>query len=380
MTGRENQLAWYLRDRWNVAEKLTLNAGLRLDYYPLMNRVGRGIERLDYSTYQVILGGIGGQPDNAGINYKAWYVEPRVGAAYRLNENTVFRAGYGQTKNPLPWSRPMRGSYPFDINNNATAAGTYDSVTTLAQGIPAVNLPDTSSGIVTLPSGVFIRSPNPDDVDRGTVHQWNVTFERRLPLRMSAEISYVGTATNGGYADLNVNVGVPGRWRERGEVLRSRRHDGDQRLGGAHQGPVQGPAGRAQPAVQGRLDAQGCVHLEPVQGHGGRGRVDWAHLELPAEVQRQLRDLRLRPDARVPDWLAVPAAVLQERHGRNGCHPRRLADQRRRCCVLGNAVPIGGTNNAMACTGLRVDPDQLHRERPKATGSPDPGTLDIDAV
>jgi hypothetical protein len=210
MTGRENQLAWYVRDRWNLGDKLTLNGGLRLDYYPLMNRVGRGIERLDYNTYTVILGGIGGQPDNAGINYKAWYVEPRVGAAYRLNQNTVFRAGYGQTKNPLPWSRPMRGSYPFDINNNRTAPGTYDYVTTLAQGIPLVTLPDTSSGTVTLPSGVFIRSPNPDDVNRGTVHQWNVTFERRLPLRMAADISYVGTATNGGYADLNVNVGVPG--------------------------------------------------------------------------------------------------------------------------------------------------------------------------
>jgi hypothetical protein len=210
MTGRENQLAWYVRDRWTVAEKLTLNAGARLDYYPMMHRVGRGIERLNYDTYQVILGGIGGQPKNAGIDYNAWYIEPRVGAAYRLNENTVLRAGYGQTKNPLPWSRPMRGSYPFDINNNASAAGTYDWVTTLAAGIPPVNLPDTSSGIVTLPRGVFIRSPQPGDVDRGTVHQWNVTFERRLPLRMSAEISYVGTATNGGYADLNVNVGVPG--------------------------------------------------------------------------------------------------------------------------------------------------------------------------
>jgi hypothetical protein len=210
MTGRENQLAWYLRDRWNLNSKLTVNAGARLDYYPLMHRVGRGIERLDYNTYKVILGGIGGQPDNAGINYNGWYVEPRVGAAYRLNENSVFRAGYGQTRNPLPWSRPMRGSYPFDINNNATAAGTYDFVTTLAQGIPPVNLPDTSSGTVTLPPNVFIRSPNPDDVDRGTVHQWNVTYERRLAWQMAASISYVGTATNGGYADLNVNVGVPG--------------------------------------------------------------------------------------------------------------------------------------------------------------------------
>jgi len=37
-----------------------------------------------------------------------------------------------------------------------------------------------------------------------------VSFERRLPWDISAEIAYVGTATDGGYADLNYNVGVPG--------------------------------------------------------------------------------------------------------------------------------------------------------------------------
>ena len=195
MTGRENQFAFYVRDRWNVSPKLTVSAGLRLDYYPLMSRVGRGIETLDYASYVVTLGGIGGQPNDAGVNIQKWYLEPRLGAAYRLNENTVFRAGYGITRNPIPWSRPMRGSYPFDINNNATATGTYDYVTTLATGIPAVVLPDTSSGKVVLPRGVYIRSPNVgtesfpgsgSGVDRGRVQQWNVSFERRLPWDISA--------------------------------------------------------------------------------------------------------------------------------------------------------------------------------------------------
>jgi hypothetical protein len=210
MTGRENQFAFYVRDRWTVNSKLTVSGGLRLEYYPLMSRVGRGIETLNYSTYVVTLGGIGGQPKNAGVQLQEWYLAPRVGAAYRLNENTVFRAGYGVTKNPLPWSRPMRGSYPFDINNNASATGTYDWVTTLSAGIPAVNLPDTSKGTVVLPRGVYIRSPNLTQVDRGTVQQWNVSFERRLPYDIAAEVAYVGTATDGGYADLNYNVGVPG--------------------------------------------------------------------------------------------------------------------------------------------------------------------------
>jgi len=210
MSGRENQFAFYVRDRWNVSPKLTLSGGIRLDYYPLMSRVGRGIESLNYSNWVMTLGGIGGQPKDAGVKLQKWYVEPRLGAAYRLNENNVLRAGYGVTKNPLPWSRPMRGAFPFDVFNNATATGTYDYVTTLQAGIPSVVLPDMSSGQVVLPRGVFTRTPNLTMVNRGTVQQWNVSFERRLPYDISAEVAYVGTATDGGYADLNVNVGVPG--------------------------------------------------------------------------------------------------------------------------------------------------------------------------
>jgi len=209
MTGRENQFATYIRDRWSVSQKLTLSLGLRLEYYPLMKRADSGIERLDYNTYTVLLGGRGDVPDNAGINMKSWYFAPRLGAMYRLSEKSVIRAGYGRTINPLPWSRPMRGSFPYDINLRKQA-DPYAAATTLGTGIPEIPQPDLSTGRVLLPPGVFIRSPNPNDVDRGIIQQWNVAFEQRLPWDLAAEIAYVGTATDGGYADLNVNYGVPG--------------------------------------------------------------------------------------------------------------------------------------------------------------------------
>ena len=37
-----------------------------------------------------------------------------------------------------------------------------------------------------------------------------MAFEQRLPWDIAAEIAYVGTATDGGYADLNINYGEPG--------------------------------------------------------------------------------------------------------------------------------------------------------------------------
>ena len=110
-----------MRDRWNVSQKLTLSLGVRIEYYPLMTRKDSGIERLDYSTYTVLLGGARRRARGRGHQpARSWYFAPRLGAMYRLSENTVIRAGYGRTINPLPWSRPMRGSFPYDINLNAS--------------------------------------------------------------------------------------------------------------------------------------------------------------------------------------------------------------------------------------------------------------------
>jgi hypothetical protein len=218
MTGREWQTGFYVRDRWRVTPNLTLNLGLRLEYYPLMSRDGRGIETLDYTTYNAMLGGIGNVPKDAGVEIQTIYAEPRVGVAYRLGDKSVIRAGYGQTVNPLPWSRPLRGSFPYDINFNQSSNG-FVQTTTLAQGIPTVTLPDLSSGVVKLPAGVFMRSPNTgfeafpgagSGLDRATIKQYNVAFEHRFPFELITEVAYVGTRTDGGYADLNINYGEPG--------------------------------------------------------------------------------------------------------------------------------------------------------------------------
>ena len=191
MTGREWQNAIYIRDRWRVTPNLTLSLGLRLENYPLMTRANSGIERLDYSTYTVLLGGRGDVPEDVGLKLKKWYLAPRLGVAYRLGDKSVIRAGYGRTINPLPWSRPLRGSFPYDITFNNTAEQ-FGWVTTLAAGIPAVPVPDFSSGRVRLPVNVFMRSPNfgfeafpgaGKGLDRAVIQQWNIAFERRLPWR-----------------------------------------------------------------------------------------------------------------------------------------------------------------------------------------------------
>ncbi|HZB25620.1 MAG TPA: TonB-dependent receptor, partial [Vicinamibacterales bacterium] len=210
MTGRENQFGVYVSDRWQVSEKLTVNLGLRYEYYPLMSRADRGLEQLDYDTWMVRLGGLGNNPKDLGVEVDKLLFAPRVGLAYRINEDTVFRTGFGRTFNPLPWSRPMRGFYPATIAYSAAGANGFAPYGTLEQGLPPAPNPDLSSGTTPLPRGVAMRSPDPDDVKRGHTDSWNMFVERRLPMDVSVSVGYVGTATNGGYADINLNTADSG--------------------------------------------------------------------------------------------------------------------------------------------------------------------------
>src|SRR6266849_6046201 len=60
-TAREWQFGWFIGYRYRVTNKLTLNLGLRYEYYPLMTRNGSfTFDRYDFSTNKVLLGGIGG--------------------------------------------------------------------------------------------------------------------------------------------------------------------------------------------------------------------------------------------------------------------------------------------------------------------------------
>ncbi len=60
----------------------------------------------------MLLGGRGGNDKNVGLKASWDNFAPRLGAIYRLNENTVLRSGYGVTYNPIPWARPLRGVLP----------------------------------------------------------------------------------------------------------------------------------------------------------------------------------------------------------------------------------------------------------------------------
>ncbi len=209
MTGREWQFNWYIRDRWQITRNFTLNFGLKYDWYPLMTRRHTGLEQLDPYTNTVYLGGRGNIPTNAGLSINAPGFAPSVGMAYRVRENTVIRAGYGMTWDPMPFSRPLRGWYPLTVSSTFASDNSYVANYSLDGGIPAFTGPDESLGAVPLPTTADMRSPW-GKINRGYIQSWNFTIQQKLPANLLGSIAYVGTKSTNLLADRNINAAAPG--------------------------------------------------------------------------------------------------------------------------------------------------------------------------
>src|SRR5271155_2542118 len=89
---------FYVQDTWRESQKLTLNLGIRYEYYApeRVNAAGNGA-LLNLNTGFINVAGEGpiGLNMNVAAAKNTW--NPRVGLAYQTTEKTVIRAGYGRS-------------------------------------------------------------------------------------------------------------------------------------------------------------------------------------------------------------------------------------------------------------------------------------------
>jgi hypothetical protein len=224
MDSKENVFGLYVRDRWRATPRLTLNLGLRWELYPTRTRsAGLGIESYDPTTNEVLVGGRGGIPRDAGVGYSKKLFAPRVGFAYQVGNSTVVRSGYGLTYHSHPWgAQALRGWYPLtivavfsDVNAyqpvttdpNYVAAGVPNQPLGPTVGIPPICCPDLSKGRLPLPSSNEMGYPVANrQLHRGYIQSWNFIIERRLPREFVTSVGYVGTASVNGFAFLDINA------------------------------------------------------------------------------------------------------------------------------------------------------------------------------
>ena len=196
--------SFYVRDRWNVTPKLTLDYGMRWEYFPVPSRTDRGIERYDTDTNKVLVCGAGSVPKDCGIEISKRRFAPRVGLAYRITNSWVFRAGYGITNDPFIGTELLRAEFPvltplvIDVPNSFQPAGKLDS------GIPEIKVPDFGNGILDIP-GTYAYGGYPKKFQRGYLQSWNATFQKQLAYNFVAELGYVATRQTRqlGYLDIN---------------------------------------------------------------------------------------------------------------------------------------------------------------------------------
>lgn len=196
---RQTQLFFYVHDKWQVTQKLTLDLGLRWEYYrPATPRLPGGFSNYDADLNQLFVAGIGEVPMNLGFvsNYKNF--APRLGVAYRLNEKNVVRMGFGMSfipfaDNTYAYNFPVKQNNTFNPLNSFVPARLPDGRTaSLGNGFPApIAATIPSDGIISNPQNQVY-----DVIDKnfreGYVQSWNVAYQRTLPMNFTFEAAYVG--------------------------------------------------------------------------------------------------------------------------------------------------------------------------------------------
>jgi hypothetical protein len=193
MSTREFQQGYYIRDNWQATRRLSINLGMRFEHFPIMHRGEFGIERYDPETNKVLIGGRGNVPRNAGTEAIPIMLAPRIGFAYRANEKTVFRAGFGITNDPYPMSRPIRSPFPAVIVDQYDPLNSFSAAGSLANGIPAVRFPDLSTGVLDIPNTIATNSLQAGKFRRGYIESFNFTIQRDLGWGFVLQTGYVGT-------------------------------------------------------------------------------------------------------------------------------------------------------------------------------------------
>ena len=206
---RGNELFAYAADRWSITRKLTLDLGLRWEFYPPFTPRGPArFSNYDPNSNNLVIAGVGGNPQDLGrqTHYKDF--APRIGIAYRLTDATVVRGGFGLSYFPYP-----DNDYAFDfpvLQNNAFPSLNGSSFT---QSVDASNNPiSMASGfpaplVATLPANGLI--PVVGKVGTTSLltqnytvvnlkfrepytESWNLAVQRSLPGKFVAEVAYVG--------------------------------------------------------------------------------------------------------------------------------------------------------------------------------------------
>lgn len=207
-------------DKWQVTPKLTLDLGLRWEFYPPATpEKSGGFSNYNPATHSLVIAGVGSNPSNLGLDTRYSYFAPRFGFAYRASEQTVVRGGFGISYTPFEdntyaYNYPVRSNNSYQQLNSYQPALLADGVTpaTFQAGFPApVSVTIPRNGIIDVTSSKQLISQSyvviPKDFYNPYVESWNLAVQQALPAQFTFQMSYVGN--HGVHIGSSQNVNLP---------------------------------------------------------------------------------------------------------------------------------------------------------------------------
>jgi Carboxypeptidase regulatory-like domain/TonB-dependent Receptor Plug Domain len=207
----------FVQDDWKASKNLTLNLGLRYEYFTNPTEMYGRQANFDLSTGRLIVASGG---DDSLTETDTNNFGPRIGFAYDIGGKgkSTIRGGYGMfyfldrggIDNQLAQNPPYSGFSQFNYQDGVRISlsgrapnGSNDS--RLATGV--LPLGSVSSVNLNNPQNVQVLAVKPDN-QVSNIHQFNVQYQRQLTNDTALSVGYVGTRGRNLilYYNLNGNV------------------------------------------------------------------------------------------------------------------------------------------------------------------------------
>ena len=217
---RSKATAFFVQDDWKVRPNLTLNLGLRYEYYPPLSDAKGGLSNIVFGPNGLVDSKVGPAP--RFINADRNNFGPRLGFAWSprgFHESTVVRGGFGlaynRTDNVLfsntrgnppafgrfgiccgtastDFGSPFAGGAILYTLGSSSSALSYPINPALAFGIDPKNGGVCGNKACTFDQAVEIYGGSPN-FRNAYVYLYSLEVERRLPWSLIATVGYQGS-------------------------------------------------------------------------------------------------------------------------------------------------------------------------------------------